>query len=281
MKFRRLLFYSGLFILKAIGKLPGRRYGGKALGLLTYSVYRSRRCVVQNNLRIAMPELSDAQRNTVMRNHFIGLGKMVFDMLWALSASEEDIKNFIKMEGHLPSSCILMAPHFLGMELALLRISIDVKPNYMGYHYRRLKNNFWDEVIDKLRSRFDAVGFDRLQKNSLLKLVRHCKKGNVVTYSPDIAPSKHAKDTMIVPFMGEQQVATTGSIIRLKKMANAPLVPLIIQQRANGYVLKFLPPMDEDLCNDMKAAVIRMNEIIGEGIAKKPENYYWLHRRFK
>ncbi len=281
MKTRRWSFRCGLFILQCIGRLPYRRSLGKGLGLLIYVILGSRRKVVHHNLVLAMPELSSLRHTAIAKANFIGFGQMVLDMLWALSATEEDIKRLVRINGTLPATCILLAPHFMGLDLALLRTSIEFKPNCVGYHYRRLKNNFWNEVIEVLRARFDAVGFDRLQKNSMLQLLRHSQKGNPITYSPDIAPNKRAKDTYFVPFMAQSQVATTASIIRLKKMAKGPLIPLIVDLDETGYTLHILPPIDDDSDTDTEAAVVYINQIIGKWATKKPENYYWFHRRFK
>lgn len=271
----------GLAWVKWVGQLPCRRFISHLVGRLAYYILKKRRQVVLTNLQLAMPALPAAQKKRIAQRHFVEFSRVLFDNLWGLSASESDIKKYVRLQGQLPDSGVLLSPHFLGMELTLLRLSLEYRPKRVGFHYRQLNNPFWDKVVNQLRCRFGAIGFNRLAKKHTLQMVRHLQGGEITTFSPDIAPNKRAKDTVYVPFMAQDKVATSASVLRLKKLTQTPIVPLIICLEADGYVVHLLPPLAEKDCTSLPTIATKINQIIGEWAQQQPENYYWLHRRFK
>ena len=77
-------------------------------------------------MRLTMPEKSERERRRLLERHFAVLGEVMMDMLWALSADAESVRKLMTVEGRLPGSCILLAPHFVGMDIGSLRLSLDL-----------------------------------------------------------------------------------------------------------------------------------------------------------
>lgn len=272
----------GIALLVAAGRLPGRRHIGALLGLLAYAVARRRRHIAAVNLRLTLPHLPPAAQRRLLRRHFIGLGEWCMDNLWALSASRAAVCRHFALEGEMPpAGSIVLTPHFLGLELALLRLNLAQPESSIAYHYKPMHSAFWDAVMQRLRARFGSTGFSTLSKHALLAAVRHCRGGGLLCYLPDIDP-RARKSTVYVPFMAVQEAATTTGVARLAKAARAAVVPYIIcRRRGGGYVGKLLPPLQAFPSGDEVADATQINALIAHWVEAMPENYYWLHRRFK
>ena len=249
------------------------------LGLLGLCFARRRRRIAEVNLRLTQPTLSLKQRRQLLRKHFAALGEWLMDNLWALTASREELRRYCRLEGEVPGACIILAPHFLGLELTLLRLNMHL-PTPAGYYYKPMHSGFWNMLILRLRQRFGGIGFSTASKHSLLAAVRHCRRGGFFCYLPDIDP-RARKSTVYVPFMGVAQAATTVGASRLAKAAKVPVVPCITCRCKQGYVVKLLPPLANFPSDDAAADARRINILIEEWVMQMPENYFWLHRRFK
>ena len=265
-------------VLRAVGKLPARRFWGRGLGRLAYALMRERRRVARRNIAAALPDLSAEARRRLLREHFVALGEWFMDSLWSLSAGADALRREVAVEGTVTPPCVLLAPHFLGMDICSLRLSADM-PERFFYYYRPQHNAFWDKVTRRQRDRFGAVGLSTRSRHSLLRGVRRLREGGVLCYFPDIDPGTR-KSTVFVPFLGIARAATATGVARVAKLASAPAVLAIACRTAGGYCFRLLPLAGfPDDCGAGDAA--RMNAAIGEWARRQPARYYWLHRRFK
>lgn len=271
----------GVFILSIVGRLPNRRLLGRSLGYIVYFLMPKRRQVAYKNLQLTMPDLPFKQHKKIVHRHFMALGEWVMDGLWSLSASPKQLAKLVKVEGEVPSPCILLSPHFLGMDICILMICSGLTcPAF--YYYKPQHNHFWDNILKYQRNRFGGEGFPTRSRFSLLHGVRRLRKGHILSYFPDINPGTR-KGTAFVSFLGVPSVATVTTAARMAKMAKVPIIPAIACRVEGGYVMHILPPMT-DFPNDKsgeEAHAQQMNDIIGEWVLRQPENYYWLHNRFK
>ena len=270
----------GINVLAIVGRMPARRRFGAMLGLAALLFMRRRRQVADKNLQAAMPELSAAARRQLLRRHFTALGESFMDMLWGLTADKTAICRNIRLPNAAQPPYILVAPHFLGLELTLLRIGASTSAPCF-YHYKPMHNAFWDALILRLRGRFGAVGLPTSSRTSLLAGARRLRDGGILCYLPDIDP-KRRKSTVFVPFMAVPRAATTAGLSRLAHITKKPVVMTIICREKDGYTVRQLPPLQQlSANNDALADATLVNNIIAEWVRKMPENYYWLHRRFK
>ncbi|MCH9704920.1 MAG: hypothetical protein K0U15_02170 [Proteobacteria bacterium] len=276
---QRLIIAAGIVLLMLCGRLPARRKIGAGLGLLVLRFARRRRHIAAVNIHLTHPDKSAVWQQRLLRQHFMALGEWLMDNLWALSATRNELRRYFRLEGEVTTPCIILAPHFLGLELALLRLNLQL-PAPAAYHYKPMHSAFWNTLILYLRQRFGGVGFSTDSKYSLLAAVRHCRRGGALCYLPDIDP-RARKSTAFVPFMAVEQAATTTGLSRLAQAAKTPVVPYIICRTAEGYVGKLLAPIADFPSGDEIADAKAINALIGEWVEKMPENYFWLHRRFK
>jgi KDO2-lipid IV(A) lauroyltransferase len=104
------------------------------------------------------------------------------------------------------------------------------------------------------------------------------KAGMPFFYLPDMDFGE--RDTIFVPFFGFPAATITG-LSRLSRLAGAVVVPIIARMEADGYVIRIEPAWPGFPGESIEADTRRMNAYIEAEVAKMPEQYFWLHKRFK
>ncbi len=274
----------GVFLLWLLHFLPFRAlvWIGNAIGSLLYTLAAERRHVSTINLQLCLPELSDAQRTRLVRDHFkmFARGLIERSILWWSSGAR--IRGLIRVEGaeHFDAvkgtPVILLTPHFVGM---------DVGGQWVAQHadtvcmYSNQKNLYLTELLLKKRARF---GNQRLysRQQGLRPILRGMREGMPFIYPPD--QDRGIKDGAFIPFFGVP-AATITSLPRIAQMTGAVVVPSITRllPGAAGYVLTFYPAWENYPTGDDIADTRRMNEFIEQRVREMPEQYFWLHKRFK
>lgn len=274
----------GVFILWLVHFLPFRMIVamGNGLGILLHSVGKERREVALINLRLCFPQMSVVQREKLVRDHFkmFARGLLERTILWWSSA--ERINSLIRVEGveHFEAikdkPSILLTPHFVGM---------DVGGQWIAQHtdtvcmYARQKNVYLTELLLKKRARFRHQRlFSRQQ--GLRPILKGMREGQPFIYPPD--QDQGVKDGAFISFFGVS-AATMTSLPRIAQMTHAKVVPSITRVLPGnaGYVLTFYPAWENYPSGDDEADARRMNEFIEQRILEMPEQYFWLHKRFK
>ncbi len=279
-----MLARLGVFTLWLIHFLPFPMLVsiGNIFGLLLYAFARERRSVANINLRLCFPHLSDAERMQLVRNHFKMFGRALIErcILWWSSA--ERINSLIKVEGeaHFIATqgkpVIFLVPHFVGMDIAGSWISqrrdaISV--------YAKQKNRYMTDLLFDKRKRFRNQRLYSRQQG-LRPIVKALREGCPFFYLPD--QDQTIKDGAFIPFFGVP-AATMTTVPRLAAISNACIVPCTVKllPGAGGYVLTFYPVWENFPSGDDIHDTRRMNEFIEQRVLDMPEQYFWLHKRFK
>ncbi|MEK6663559.1 MAG: lipid A biosynthesis acyltransferase [Pseudomonadota bacterium] len=255
---------------------------GQGVGLLFYVLGRERREVARTNLRLCFPELSEPERERCVRQHFRAFGRSVLERgyLWWSSAAR--LKHLVRIEGETHwqavrgKPVILLAPHFVGLDMGGSRLSIDVQVASM---YSKQKNPLLDRLLLQGRRRFNTPRLFSRQ-DSVRSVVKAVRDGMPFYYLPDM--DFGARDSIFVPFFGVLAATITG-VSRLARLADARVVPAVTRQLpgGQGYVLTFYPAWENFPSEDVAADTRRVNAFIEERVLEMPEQYYWLHKRFK
>jgi KDO2-lipid IV(A) lauroyltransferase len=274
----------GVFIFWLIHFLPFRVIVaiGNGLGTIAYPLATERRRVGMINLKLCFPEMSEAERAKLVRAHFkmFCRGLIERSILWWSSA--ERINSLIRVEGveHFEAikdkSSILLTPHFVGM---------DAGGQWIGQHadvvsmYANQKNVYLTKLLLKKRIRFGNQYLYSRQEG-LRPILKGMRKGKPFVYLPD--QDQGIKDGAFIPFFGVP-AATMTSMSRIAQMTGAKVVPSITRllPRGEGYVLTFYPVWENYPSGDDIADARRMNAFIEDRIREMPEQYFWLHKRFK
>ncbi len=279
-----MLVRLGVLILWLIHFLPFRLIVaiGNGIGSLLYLVAGERRRVGQINLRLCFPGMSEEARSRLLRDHFkmFARGLIERSILWWSSA--EYISSLIRVEGieHFEAVAgqpsILLTPHFVGMDAGGQWVAQQIDTVCM---YANQKNVYMTELLLEKRARFRNQKLYSRQQG-LRPIIKGMRAGMPFIYPPD--QDQGVKDGVFVPFFGVQ-AATMTSVSRIAQMTGAKVVPSItrVLPGAGGYVLTFYPAWENYPSGDDALDARRMNEFIEQRILEMPEQYFWLHKRFK
>jgi len=256
------------------------RHLGSGLGRLLYALGRSRREVALTNLRLCFPEKSEAEREALARRHFVVFAQAVLDRTLGWWASKERLERIIRIHGveHLTDPegrpVILLSPHFVGLDAQATRISMFV-PGCSVYSTQ--KNPVLNKLLYDGRIRFtDAVLLSR--QDGMRKIIKAMKDGYRFYYLPDM--DFGPKESIFVPFFGVQ-AATIPALSRLVRLTGARVVPCIARQVVDGYEVEVMPPWENFPGESVEADTALMNRFIESQVLRMPEQYFWLHKRFK
>lgn len=268
-----LLHVLPLPVLARIGS-----FAGDALRLIG----TERRRVARTNLRLCFPQWDEARIQAVLKAHFRAVGRSMLEATIVWWGSEARIRRLVRIEGeeHVRAlgdqRVIFLVPHFVGIELEGLRMSMD----YRGMAvYSHQKNREFDEFLVRVRSRFPGTRMVARQEG-VKAILRGFKDGLGLQLSPDL--DLGPRDAVFVPFFGVP-AATVTALSRLSRLTGAAVIPVVVRQLpgGDGYVLRMYPAWEGYPGASPEEDTRRMNAFIEERVLEMPEQYYWLHKRFK
>lgn len=253
------------------------------LGSLAWLLAGERRRVGQTNLRLCFPEMSSAERNRLLRRHFRYMMRLLLEygVVWYSSAERLDrlvtIKNLhyvtdLREQGR---DVILFYPHFVGFELCVFALNQHLP---LVSVYSAQKNEAMDAQIYRGRQRYDNA-FIVSRQEGLRPIIKAMRKGHVpFLYLPD--QDFGERDSVFVKFFGIDTATITG-LSRISQLARAAVVPAIARRVGNRCELEFYPPWEDFPSDDAVADTQRMNTFLEARIREQPDQYFWLHKRFK
>ncbi len=271
-----------LKLLRTLSAVPHRWLVvlGNLLGDILYRLAAPRRRIARTNLRLCFPDLTEAERNRILRAHFRYFARSFFDrfVLWYQPA--ERIRELVQVRGmeHLEAAgdrpVILLAPHFVGLDAGGTRLTLDRQ--YISM-FANQKNQVFNAAMREGRSRFnDAVLLSR--QEGLRTAIRMMRDGVPFYFLPDM--DLGPRDSVFVPFFGVP-AATVTSVARLAQMTNALVVPCVTEMTDDGYIARLYPAWNDYPGKDLVAATARMNQFIEDRALEMPAQYLWTHKRFK
>ncbi|SSY80853.1 lipid A biosynthesis lauroyl acyltransferase [Alysiella crassa] len=274
------------FLLRLLARLPLNWLHdlAKILGWLAYYAVAPRRRVGEINLQKCFPNWTEAQRKQLLQKHFQHMAMLILEYGKYWYAPAHELKNMVSYQDkHFLDEAlargdkvILLYPHFTAFEAAVYALNQDT-PLISVYSHQ--KNKDLDEQILRGRHRYNNV-FLVGRTEGLRAIIKKIKSENApFLYLPD--QDFGAKESVFVDFFGIQTATITG-LSRIAKMTGAKVIPLIPTRLPDGLVnLRFYPEWEHFPSDDPIADTQRMNDFIAERVREQPEQYYWLHKRFK
>lgn len=275
--------WLALGLLRALEPLPvsvlmwiGRRIGDLAV-LLPLKFVR----IARRNLELCFPETSAAERERLLREHFRSVGVGIFETMISWWSSPQRISKLTQLEGaeHLQAAlahgrgAILLSAHFTPLELGGRVLCDRMALNIM---YRPTRNPVLERFLIRNRS---ARAKRAIKRDDVRTLVTALRNNEPVWYAPD--QSYRKKGAEMVPFFGIP-AATNTATSRLARMTGAAVLPYFPERLPNGrYRMVIHPMLDNFPSDDPIADAKRFNELVEDQVRKTPEQYLWLHRRFK
>lgn len=258
---------------------------GKGIGLLVHRFPSRRKTIAFRNIQLCFPELSDAQHRTMLRENFksVGMALLEVGMAWWWSRKRfakllqfEGLENLSALEGS-GQGVMLLGIHYTTLEVGAAGISSVFQMDGM---YRAHGNPVYDFL--QARGRLskgigDNMVFERRDVRGTMKAL---KNGRSLWYGPD--QDYGLGQGLFAPFFGIQ-AATVYATARFAEKTGAAVVPFshIRLPGTQGYKITVHPALKDFPTGDDLADATRINEIIEEFVRLEPEQYLWVHRRFK
>jgi KDO2-lipid IV(A) lauroyltransferase len=273
----------GLLRLSLLLPYPALLRLGRGLGTLLYYLVPARRRVAQTNLELCFPQMDVDARNELARESFIAATTSLFEGALSWWGSDERLKRLYRIEGleHLERArtdgkgVLLLGGHYTTLEISGRFLALHVEG--LQPIYKPAKNPLFEAVMAGSRKRlFD----DLVPSSDLRRIVRNLKQGKVMWYAPDQDFGR--KQSVFAPFFGVS-TATLPTTARLARLSGAPVVPYYSERLPGneGFLLRLLPPLENFPSGDDLADAARTNAILEAQIRRVPEQYLWLHKRFK
>jgi len=276
--------WLGLALLRMTCLLPHRlRLGvGAAIGRLGHAISPHRRAITRRNLALAFPDMDAVERNRLAKAHFEALGMSLIEMGLGRWASNDALLAMTTISGaeHIKNTLadgygvILLSAHFTALEISGRVLSLNCPP--FDAVYRRFRSDFTTEILASGR---EVSARSVIEKNDIKRMIRSLRDGVPVWYAPD--QSYHLKQSALLPFFGVPAMTNTATGT-LAKLGKAKAVPFFPRRLPDGsYELTVLPPLRDVPSGDPVEDTRRYVDALEAQIRKAPEQYYWVHRKFK
>jgi KDO2-lipid IV(A) lauroyltransferase len=259
---------------------------GNAAGIAAFWLIPERRRVTRVNLEKCFPQMPAKEREALARAHFRAFCRSFVDRAILWWSPRKRIERLVRIEGleHLRAAAgapgaapmILFAPHFVGLDAGFTRLSCEVGMVSMYANQKDLK---FGELLKRGRSRFGEQQLVSRQQGIRTTLAA-MRRGRPFYYLPD--QDYGPRDTIFVPFFGVP-AATVPGLSRIAQVAGARVLPCVTRllPGSEGYLLRIEAPWDNFPTADSVADTRRMNEYIERRVREMPEQYFWMHKRFK
>ena len=253
---------------------------GKAIGKLIYPFMKKLRETAYSNISNCFPEKKQPQVTLLVKQHFDAIGISLFETANAYYGSDRKIKKLLSINNkHFFSDAlkdeggiILLCSHFMPLMLGSRALLLE---NTIANIYRPQNNKLFDKVMVKGYTKNGAVMIKSKDTRSILKAI---KNSLPIWYAPD--QDLGINNSVFAPLFGIE-TATASATARLAKNNNTRVIPYSFIRTKHGYEMSFDKPIKNYPSNDPIKDATTTNRILENQIIKAPEQYLWIHRRFK
>ncbi|MDF3982598.1 LpxL/LpxP family Kdo(2)-lipid IV(A) lauroyl/palmitoleoyl acyltransferase [Luteibacter sp. PPL201] len=277
--------WVGVGVIWLIARLPFRWLMrlGRLAGRLALHLNRERRRIAATNIALCFPELDPASQQALVRANLCDVGMMLVEFALGWMGSRRAIGRVpVTVEGleHLQAArdagrgVLLVGGHFSHLELCARLVSQRIRIAGM---YRRMDSDVFEFAVLRARLDYADAMFD---KDDIRGTVKYMKAGGTVWYAPD--QDMRSKDNVFVPFFGVP-AATITATHHLARLSNAVVIPFFHRRLPGdtGYALRLGAPLEGIPSKDAAADTARVNAQIEQMVREAPEQYLWVHKRFK
>lgn len=277
--------WIGVGIMKLIAMLPFKALIGigHGLGAIIQRFPSPRRQVAATNIALCFPELDGKSQAALVDAHLRDIGLMLIEFALGWMGSDRAITKIpVTFEGleHLEAAhargqgVLLVGGHFSHLELCARLVSQRIRIAGM---YRRMDNPVFEWTVLRARLSYARAMFD---KDDIRGTVKYLRGGGTLWYAPD--QDMRSKDNAFVPFFGVT-AATITATHHLARMSRSVVIPFFHRRLpgSQGYVLRLGAPLEDMPSADAIADTAHVNMCIEDMVREAPEQYLWVHKRFK
>lgn len=278
-----MLSCLGIGVMRVLGRLPLAwvRALGWLLGCVLYVLAVPRRRVAQINLRRCFPDRSAGQIRALALRTFVHFSQAWLDRGWLWHGSPAVVRRRLSLVGAVnelqgDAPVVVFAPHFVGLDAGWTALTQQL-PRHFTTIYTDQANKVVDAWMLAGRRRFGVARlFGRV--DGVKTIVASLRQGEPLYLLPDMNFGPH--ESVFVPFYGVP-AATVPSLSRFARLGRARVVPVVTRMTRQGYEVQVMPAWQGFPSGDVVADTALMNLRLQTYIDTMPDQYFWVHKRFK
>ena len=261
--------------------LPLLRWVGRCLGWVLWGVATKRRKVVLTNLALCFPALNQPERLRLGRAHMVLFAQAWLDRSWLWYGSPALVASRLHLVGQVQDlrnidGAVLFAPHFVGLDAGWTALCLLMQRRFTTI-YTPQRSAAVDQWVLEGRQRFGQLRLFR-REDGFKAIVSALRQGELLYLLPDM--NFRLDESIFVPFYGVP-AATVTSLPRLARLGQVPVVPVTTCLTQKGYEVQVHAAWQNYPSDDVAADTALMNQRLQTWIDAMPEQYYWVHKRFK
>ena len=273
---------SVLFLLVQL-PYPALYRLGRWMGRTSMHFMKRRVSIARRNFELCFPDMDEEQLEQHLVKNFesLGMGLMETGIAWFWP--DHRVKRWFTVNGlhHLQNAqktgrgALIIGVHFMSLELGG-RVMGLCQPMMAMYRPHNNKLMEWIQTKGRMRSNKAMIN-----RRDLRGMVHALKQGEAVWFAPD--QDYGPKGSVFAPLFAVPQAATTSGTWMLARMAKPAMVTVVLirKEDGSGYELVIQPELQDYPLHDEQQAAVYMNRVIEGEIMRAPNQYMWLHRRFK
>ncbi|GLS83194.1 LpxL/LpxP family Kdo(2)-lipid IV(A) lauroyl/palmitoleoyl acyltransferase [Paraferrimonas haliotis] len=283
-KYWLIWFFAGLLWLTTRLPLPIQMKMGAGLGRLVHRFLKKRVHTAQRNLELCFPEMSEQERQHLVKRNFEETGKAIFDSVNAWWWSDKRVRQHMDMTGveHIEQTLndgngvVLFAVHALCLEMGPRVLTQESG----GYGVFRPNDNPLLEYL-QTRGRLKSAKGMIPKKGAVRGMLETLHMPDLIWYTADqdFGPRR----AVFAPWFGVEQAATITAATMLAKQGNAKILPFFVERTDGdkGYRVVISPPLENFPGDNELEDAKTCNKVVESIISQNKAQYMWLHRRFK
>lgn len=276
--------WLGLGILYLTTKFPYRLQlqFGKNLGRISYYLLKKFRRIAEINLKLCFPELSNQERESLLKKQFQSLGMGLIESAMAWWMPDHKLDSLIHVQGleHLQKALaknkgvLILSAHFTSLDICG-RLFSNIFPMYVVY--REQKNRVIDRFLKQHRN-FNWM--QPIHRHAIRKIIKTLKQNKAIWYAAD---QDYGPTHSIFPPFFNISTATISTPSRYANRTEAQVVTLFYHRlpKGKGYQITIGPILESFGQGDDYQDMLRFNQLLEQAVRAHPDQYLWIHRRFK
>ena len=262
-------------------------YFARALAFLWIDILGLRKNVIDANLKLAFPAMTDNERKRIGKKSMIGLCRSFFDVIRIPRLTEEWIDANVIFEGQAQieelkqskAGVFFLSLHLGSGDLAGAIISRRIKP--LTLISKRFSNRLLDSFWFELRGKSETLFIDAHAKNNAFDILGALKKQRGVVFVLDQFMGRpYGLETR---FFGVKTGTAYGLALFAKK-TRKPVYPLYTYWDDNSRLhicIDEAIDLNNELSENNEVITNKFNQVLEKIISRHPEHWMWVHKRWK